>query len=229
MLRLNLRGLAISVAFIAGFFAVLAYFAIIVTSIDLNGTGSAEPSTGIELIEGGLLTSNRDHYVACVDGYSLADNIVFDAIDEFNSGVLAAADHPYWGPSHLGSPEVVAGCPEGPSLFEPGAIVSDISFGVFVEGSPVRRNQPSVYRTFFFITDQSIIDAVFENDIPIATQEILFVSQDQFAPVTLAIFVSPEEASNVDYIRQLTLVGAGVLPAVSIPRFDPSLSTDSPQ
>ncbi len=233
MPKVNAKRIALSVAVILGV-AVAVYFIGEVLSINLGRSGSAEdPARDDQFVSGGLRIANRDHFAVCVDTHQLDSEIVQEVLPSITQALTEASQDARWS-SSVGSiaPTVDVGCPAGPEALAPEAETTStgaiLAVGIISE-------QASPFKVFLFVTPENVIENLFDGAPPIATQERLRRSEHLFTTVTFAIFVSPSQAADLDFLRTAFLVGAEVnetntfFPLLATPVITPQPEAPTPQ
>ncbi len=210
------KGIFVAVAAIAAV-ATMTFAVLTMAGVTFGGSGSAQQGSGSETIGLPLLTANRDRLAICVDAVDLDPAAAELAKLQLEAALKEAEKNQNWeraGFDHPG-PLVDTGCPSPPAVFLPGARIRKSGFGLFVE-TVTDVSEASYYRVFVFVTPADKIREVFQGEYPIATQEILWHSPDEFSPVTLGLYFSPEELGTTSYVADWLLVAAGVEPASSV-------------
>jgi hypothetical protein len=166
-----------------------------------------------------LLTTNRVGLKICVD--SLAPGVESRVVQgEVRGTLIKISNHPDFQPAGLGrQPAVVdVGCPAPPTITQPNYEPRYPGTG----GTSV--TTPSQYRTFVFVASpQQLATAFprFTGRLPRTTTQERLCEGHVCHEVTVAVYVTPEELRDPQFLGRSLTYGLGLLP-VGEPRFDPA-------
>lgn len=175
--------------------------------VTFQGDGEGQTGGGSEFTGTALLTANRDRYAICVDVVDVPASLREAAKDELERAFSEAQEDVAWAEAGLdeNSPTVDVGCPRGPAALEPGAQIRSDKYGLAVHGNTTVE-EASLYRVFVFVLSEDQLNATFGDALPVATQEFLRISIDQFMPVTMGLYVTLSHLDDHEYLARWLLV-----------------------
>ena len=203
--RSRWAGLGLSLAVVAAV-AGITLGVTTLLGITFQGKGEAQQEVGAQLVEGALLTSNRDRLAICVDAVGVDPSVETKAKASIEAALIEVAKHPYWEPAGYAvaeSPVVDVGCPSPPAVLRPGVEIEQMGEGrIFVLPFPCVK-EASSYAEFVFILPPAEIERIFGKDpeLTLADQET-FCGEGGSVGVTGGLYLTAADLEDTTVLAE---------------------------